>query len=290
MNDQAYDRIRESIAASDLEPVFKTELISLLEVLIVREQELTALMASAKAVLGERGFVDSARAIFDHCRGLIGATSGYVALLTDDGQENEVLFLEAGGLPCEVNPDLPMPIRGLRARAYKENRAVFHNNFMKSGWVRFMPKGHVILHNVLFAPLIIKDRTVGIMGLANKEGDFTPRDADMATGFGELASIALQNSREQDNRVRAEAAREKTIQELRRALDQVKTLSGLLPICSHCKKIRDDKGYWNRIDTYIQAHSQATFSHGICQDCQAEFYPELGLSGESESDDSDSEK
>ena len=51
------------------------------------------------------------------------------------------------------------------------------------------------------------------------------------------------------------------------ALAKVKKLSGLLPICSHCKKIRDDKGYWNQIESYIHEHSEAEFSHGICQEC-----------------------
>jgi hypothetical protein len=49
--------------------------------------------------------------------------------------------------------------------------------------------------------------------------------------------------------------------------DKVKQLSGLLPICSYCKKIRDDRGYWKQIETYIRDHSEVEFSHGICQDC-----------------------
>ena len=65
------------------------------------------------------------------------------------------------------------------------------------------------------------------------------------------------------------------IDELQRALKEVKTLSGMLPICAHCKKIRDDKGYWNQIESYIHEHSDATFSHGICQDCMQEHYPDL---------------
>lgn len=63
--------------------------------------------------------------------------------------------------------------------------------------------------------------------------------------------------------------------ELQSALNQVKQLSGLLPICASCKKIRDDKGYWNQIESYIAKYSEADFSHGICPDCYKELYPEL---------------
>jgi hypothetical protein len=63
-----------------------------------------------------------------------------------------------------------------------------------------------------------------------------------------------------------------TTQTLREALSQVKTLSGLIPICASCKKIRDDKGYWNHLETFIQEHSGAEFSHGICPDCMKKLY------------------
>jgi hypothetical protein len=68
--------------------------------------------------------------------------------------------------------------------------------------------------------------------------------------------------------------REKTLQELHCALTEIKTLSGLLPICASCKKIRDDKGYWNQIEGYIQKHSEAEFSHSICPECAKKLYPE----------------
>ena len=242
-----------------------------------REKELHSIMNGSKAVLGQGGFAESARAIFDHCKDLIGATSGYVALLSDAGEENELLFLEAVGLPCSVNPELPMPIRGLRAEAYLTNKAVYHNDFMNSDWVDFMPKGHVILRNVMFAPLVLEEKTVGIIGLANKDSDFNDNDAKMATGFGELASIALQNSRNLDDRIQAEKQREKIIIDLKKALAEVKKLSGLLPICSYCKKVRDDKGYWNQIESYIHEHSEAQFSHSICQECAKQYYPDMDI-------------
>ena len=76
-------------------------------------------------------------------------------------------------------------------------------------------------------------------------------------------------------RRRLEGEREKLIDELTKALAQVKTLSGLLPICSSCKKIRDDRGYWNQIESYIVEHSEAEFSHGICPECLEKLYPNL---------------
>ncbi|MCG8634339.1 MAG: PAS domain-containing protein [Desulfobacterales bacterium] len=69
-----------------------------------------------------------------------------------------------------------------------------------------------------------------------------------------------------------EAEKTKLIHELETALAEIKTLSGMLPICSSCKKIRDDKGYWNRLETYIEQHSGALFSHSICPACSKDLY------------------
>lgn len=74
-------------------------------------------------------------------------------------------------------------------------------------------------------------------------------------------------------RVQAEAEREKLIRKLQETLEEVKTLSGLLPICASCKKIRDDKGYWNQIELYIREHSEAEFTHSICPECAKKLYP-----------------
>jgi PAS domain S-box-containing protein len=76
-------------------------------------------------------------------------------------------------------------------------------------------------------------------------------------------------------RKKAEEEREVLINELQQALAEVKALSGLLPICSACKKIRDDKGYWQQIEGYIMAHSDTQFSHGLCPDCAKKLYPHM---------------
>jgi len=160
-----------------------------------RHAEVAALLKGSRAVLEYREFQKAARCIFDACKGLIGATSGYVALLDKTETQNEVLFLDAGGLPCTVAPSLPMPIRGLREEAYRSGKAVYHNDFSRSEWVSLLPQGHVHLDNVLFAPLVIEAKTLGVLGLANKPASFDDHDAQMASAFGELAAIALLNSR-----------------------------------------------------------------------------------------------
>ncbi len=78
-----------------------------------------------------------------------------------------------------------------------------------------------------------------------------------------------------EERKRTEAEKEQLIAQLQKAMQEVKVLSGFLPICASCKKIRDDTGYWRQIEEYISRHSNALFSHGICPDCSKKLYPEV---------------
>ena len=63
------------------------------------------------------------------------------------------------------------------------------------------------------------------------------------------------------------------INELQSALAEVRTLKGIVPICAGCKKIRDDKGFWEQVETYVQKHTEAKFSHGFCPECVEKYYP-----------------
>jgi hypothetical protein len=78
-------------------------------------------------------------------------------------------------------------------------------------------------------------------------------------------------------RKKSEQERESLIAELQKALDEIKTLRGILPLCSFCKKIRNHRGQWENVDTYIHKHSQADVSHGVCPDCIKEHYPEIDI-------------
>jgi hypothetical protein len=73
-------------------------------------------------------------------------------------------------------------------------------------------------------------------------------------------------------------------EELQKALTKIKTLSGLLPICASCKKIRDDQGYWTQLEYYISEHSEAEFTHGCCPECMKKLYPEMYIKKHGEKD------
>jgi DNA-binding response OmpR family regulator len=121
------------------------------------------------------------------------------------------------------------------------------------------------------------DELSAVEALKSGASDYIVKDSDGR--YLELVPAVVQQVLEQraiaDAKRRAEEEKERLIVELRRALANVKTLSGLLPICANCKKIRNDDGYWTMVETYLAAHSEAEFSHGICPDCGKDLYGDL---------------
>ncbi len=182
----------------------EAELHNALEDAGQRQREISALLEGARAVLAYGDFEETARSIFATCKDLLGARAGYIALLTADGTQNDVVFLEPGGLACTVDPTLPMPVRGLREAVYRSGKTIYDNDFPRSEWTKFLPEGHASLDNVLFAPLAIKGVVVGLLGLANKPDGFTEVDARIASAFAELVAIALFNSRTLESLVTSE--------------------------------------------------------------------------------------
>ncbi|MFO7844672.1 MAG: PAS domain S-box protein, partial [Bacteroidales bacterium] len=153
-----------------------------------------SLLRAAKTIPSRKTFYDAAESVFQELKQLIGATAGYIALLNKDTGMNDVVYLDPGDQLCTVDPNLPMPVRGFRAQVYQSREVKYNNDFKNSEWVKLMPKGHTILHNVMFVPMLIDDEAVGLIGLSNKAGGFTDEDAEMAKEFGLLAVIALNYS------------------------------------------------------------------------------------------------
>ena len=108
------------------------------------------------------------------------------------------------------------------------------------------------------------------------EAKWIEQTATLLIVGGEMTGFQV-IGRDITSRKHIEEEREKLITELQEAAAKINTLSGLLPICASCKKIRDDTGYWNQIESYIQVHSDAEFSHSICPECVVKLYPEIHL-------------
>ena len=104
-------------------------------------------------------------------------------------------------------------------------------------------------------------------------------DVEISSNGAEIEGqrYVLAVCRDVSERKRAEAERERLIGELQEALAEIRTLRGILPVCSYCHKVRDDEGYWHRVDVYIRDHSEADVSHGICPDCLKKYYGDLSL-------------
>ena len=143
-----------------------------------------------------------------------------------------------------------------------------------------MPEPFIDSHNKALADHIrtgesrVVGQTVELTGLT-KGGIEFPLELSLSTWKvgGETYYTGI--IRDISKRKQIEEERNQLIKNLQDSLAKIKTLSGLLPICASCKKIRDDRGYWNQIETYLRKHSEAEFSHGICPECAKKLYPEI---------------
>ncbi|MEW6671257.1 MAG: GAF domain-containing protein [Thermodesulfobacteriota bacterium] len=139
--------------------------------------------------------------------------------------------------------------------------------------------------NSIIFPLKSKDQILGTMTIYTfKPRRFSNDEIDMCAIIGSQIGTAIENAnlyRKAKNTVEllkeTQKEREKLISSLQKALEEVKTLSGLIPICSYCKNIRDDRGYWSRIEAYIHRHSGAEFSHSICPECAKKYFPDFKI-------------
>jgi len=123
-----------------------------------------------------------------------------------------------------------------------------------------------------------KDKDLGVLEVDHvKFPQEKDRYLNLTLSMAGVCGLAMENARRYQKIKNTENQLRNEKEKLEAALAEVKKLSGLIPICGHCKKIRDDKGYWNQVEAYIQEHSEAKFSHGICRDCAKKYYPGYDL-------------
>jgi GAF domain-containing protein len=173
-------------------------------------------------------------------------------------------------------PPPPMPIkRTLTAYVLRSEQPLLVSDSTDELFQELEARGEVEIIGTdsfswLGVPLKTPTKTIGVLVVQHyeKRDCFSKEDVEVLASIGGQVALAIE-------RKQSEEEKEKLIAELREALAKVKTLSGMLPICASCKKIRDDKGYWNRIEVYISSRSEAEFSHGICPACTKDLYPHI---------------
>ncbi|MGH7255610.1 MAG: hypothetical protein ACREI3_07510, partial [Nitrospirales bacterium] len=124
------------------------------------------------------------------------------------------------------------------------------------------------LHGAFGFPIQWNKKVLGVLEFFSRE--IRKPDQDLLHLFTAIGDQIGQFSVQ----IQAEAEQQALITQLQEAVGKVKTLTGLLPVCASCKKVRDDKGYWHRIEKYIEEHSHAEVSHALCRDCARKLYPE----------------
>lgn len=117
-----------------------------------------------------------------------------------------------------------------------------------------------------------------------KDGSIIDVELSNSVSFYNNQKLIFCICRDITERKKYEKEREKLIKELKEALAEIKTLRGIIPICVNCKKIRDDKGYWEKVESYISKHTLAEFSHSLCPDCAKKLYPDLFKDTENKTD------
>jgi DNA-binding NtrC family response regulator len=122
-------------------------------------------------------------------------------------------------------------------------------------------------HQAPHLPLIVLtrlgDEETALEAIKMGAQDYLPKDRLEGIWFARTINYAIE--------------RQRLTRQLTEALENVKTLNGLLPVCASCRKVRDDKGYWSQIETYIQKHTTASFTHGMCPECAKKWFKEAGV-------------
>ncbi|MCB2215679.1 MAG: GAF domain-containing protein [Desulfobulbaceae bacterium] len=161
----------------------------------------------------------------------------------------EGLTVELANHYCEavINEKKPLMVsNAVESKRWSQAPEIEHDLISYMGYPLRLPSGKI------FGTLCIHD---------NKENFYSEEIKLLMDQFSQVIESHFQMA--------------KQTEELKKALENVKQLEGLLPICSHCKQVRDDRGYWIQIESYISAHSDTLFSHGICPECAKKYYPEF---------------
>lgn len=182
---------------------------------------------------------------------------GFFHVISDDQNEVILTTWNAAALTnCRIPDQRHYPIdqAGIWVDCVRTRAALVVNNYRRAAGVKGLPAGHFPLRRFMSVPVIDQDRVKIIFGVGNKRWPYRAADVQRL----QLVATKLLHLIE---RLRLD-------RELQEAARQIQALSGLIPICAWCKKLRNDDGYWGSVESYLAEHVHATFTHGICPDCK----------------------
>ena len=216
--------------------------------------EVLGVFAAARNITERKRAEDGLRAASHYARSLIEASV------------DPLVTISASGKITDVNAATERVTGLSRSQLVGSNFADYFTEPAKAqaGYQKVFEKGIVTDY-----PLAIRHASGGITEVLYNASVYRNERGEVLGAFAAARDIT--------ERKRAEALLEKEHRALERALrEEVRTLRGIVPICASCKKIRDDRGFWNQVDVYVQDHTEAEFSHGICPECAERLYPGLG--------------
>ena len=188
---------------------------------------------------------------------LTKSNAGYLHFVNEDDKTIELVSWSKGALKlCKAEKTTHYPIdqAGIWADSIRLRIPVVHNDYQNMYDKKGYPEGHFQVIRHLSVPIFDSEKIVAVAGVGNKETPYDDSDLRQTMLFMNSMWAILKQ---------------------KKTLKEIKILRGILPLCSFCKKIRDDKGYWEQVDIYIHKHSQADISHSICPECMKEHYPKL---------------
>jgi len=204
---------------------------------------------------------------------LTGSRIGYLHFVSED-RERSRLFIRSGGLLLEYNTDetspYPLGETNVWADCLQSRKPVIDNGCQNPSGKTDYPEGYIHVVRHMSIPISDDRKIVAIAGVVNKKEPYIQSDVRHLSLFMNCMWSLLKRKRIQEKN-------EQLVAELQQALDKIKTLGGLIPICSSCKRIRDDQGHWNQLESYLHEHTSADFTHGICPECKRRLYQHVDI-------------
>jgi len=261
--------------------------------LLLQGEEFSRLLSVSKLIVSELDLTKVFNLVASNAREIVNAELVVVPILNEE--RDQYTYVAASGADADIVLGKKLSANvGMCGWVLQHKRSLLFGE-ISTHWIGEKTPWEAGQQSAVLVPLIGRKGIIGGLSALGKQGGgcFTGHDLDLLTMFANQVSIAIENAQlfqqvtlEIEERNEEITERKKAEEELLRhkehleelvdeRIAEIKTLQGILPICSSCKKIRDDMGAWHQLEAYIRDHTEAEFSHGICAECAKKLYPDF---------------